>query len=122
MKHLLIFLLFLTTNFIYSVINISYAGIFTINNLKFQTFDEAKNWVKNNYKCESVDTSQKSSWIRAIHYFYADGQGFLIINMKEKEYIFKGVPKYLWEEFKVAPSYGKFYHQFIKGKYYFYLQ
>ena len=42
--------------------------------------------------------------------------------MKEKEYIFKGVPKYLWEEFKVAPSYGKFYHQFIKGKYYFYLQ
>ena len=61
MKHLLIFLLFLTTNFIYPVINISYAGIFTINNLKFRTFDEAKNWVKNNYKCESVDTSQKSS-------------------------------------------------------------
>lgn len=118
MKNLLIFLLFLIS----SIPNLSYAKILNSNNDKFQTFDEAKDWVKDTYDCETVDTSNKSSWIRAIHYFYADGQGFLIINMKEKEYIFKGVPKYLWEEFKVAPSYGKFYHQFIKGKYYFYLQ
>ncbi len=84
----------------------------------FYTYDQAKAWVRENFSSETTDTS-RSSWIRGLEYFYADGKGFLIINMKGKEYIFRGVPKYLWEEFKEAPSLGKFYHARIKGRYYF---
>lgn len=86
----------------------------------FTSYEEAITWVRANddLSKDSVDTS-KSSWIRAAEY-YTDGSGygFLILNMKGKEYIWEGVPINIWTGFKNADSFGKYYHQFIKGNYY----
>lgn len=86
----------------------------------FTSYEEAIIWVrhKNNLKKDTVDTS-KSSWIRAAEY-YTDGSGygFLILNMKGKEYIWENVPIEVWTGFKNADSFGKYYHRYIKGNYY----
>jgi len=37
--------------------------------------------------------------------------------MKGKEYIWEGVPLNIWEGFKEADSFGKYYHKHIKGRY-----
>jgi len=90
----------------------------------FDSYEEAIIWVRanDNFTKDSVDTS-KSSWIRAAEY-YTDGSGygFLILNMKGKEYIWEGVPIDIWAGFKNADSFGKYYHQHIKGNYYMELE
>lgn len=40
---------------------------------------------------------------------FADGDGTV--------YTFDGFPEMQWLLFKSAPSHGKFYHRFIRGKY-----
>ena len=86
----------------------------------FNSYDDAISWVRNNHGLskDSVDTS-KSSWIRGAEY-YTDGSGygFLILNMKGKEYIWEDVPTIVWNGFKKADSFGKYYHRNIKGNYY----
>ena len=68
---------------------------------------------------ESVNTSN-SSWIRRASYYSCDGKmGYLIIRTDEGEYIHSDMPTYIWEEFKNAESYGSFYNQYIKHRYYF---
>jgi len=37
--------------------------------------------------------------------------------MKGKEYIGEGVPLNVWEGFKEADSFGKYYHKYIKGRF-----
>jgi hypothetical protein len=90
----------------------------------FNSYEEAIVWVRstNSLIKDSVDTS-KSSWIRSAEY-YSDGLGigFLILNMKGKEYIWEGVPLNVWKGFKKADSFGKYYHRYIKGNYYMELE
>jgi len=85
----------------------------------FTSYDQAQTWVRTNpnFTKDSVDTS-KSSWIRGAEY-YTDGSGtgYLILNMKGKEYIWEGVPLNIWEGFKEADSFGKYYHNYIKGRF-----
>jgi hypothetical protein len=85
----------------------------------FATYAEAMEWVRSNpnLRAESVDAS-RSSFIRNAEY-YGDksGVGFLILNFKGKEYIFEGVPKQVWQEFRNAPSFGQYYNQNIRGRY-----
>jgi hypothetical protein len=67
---------------------------------------------------EKVDTD--SSWIDSIEYYSCDELlGYLIVNTKNgKSYIHKNVPIQIWNGFKNADSFGRFYNRKIKGKYY----
>ena len=85
---------------------------------KFQTYDEATEYVRRTYPRESIDTS-RSSWITGAEYYEAEGRGYLILGMKGRDYIFAGVPRDVWEGFKSAPSLGKYYNSEIRGRYRF---
>lgn len=67
---------------------------------------------------EKVNTD--SSWIDSIEYFSCDeASGYLIVNTKKGgSYIHENVPIHVWDEFKNADSFGRFYNQNIKGNYY----
>jgi hypothetical protein len=64
----------------------------------------------------------KSSWIRGANYYSCDGQvGYFYLKTDSKNYIFKNVPLKIWNGFKNAPSHGKFYDDYIRNRYYFYI-
>lgn len=64
----------------------------------------------------------KSSWIRGAKYFSCDGRvGFFLLTTDRKNYIFKDLPYKVWTGFKNAPSHGKYYHDYIENRYYYYL-
>jgi len=83
-----------------------------LESTSFNSYNQAQIWVRTNpnFTKDSVDTT-KSSWIRGAEY-YTDGSGtgYLILNMKGKEYIWEGVPLNVWEGFKQADSFGFFYN------------
>jgi hypothetical protein len=82
----------------------------------FTTYDEAVQYVRGHYSGESID-ARRSSWITSAEYFPADGRGYLILGMTGRPYIFAGVPLQVWQEFKDAPSLGRYYNQNIRGRY-----
>ena len=89
---------------------------------QFSSYDEAVNKVENaNFKIEEnadVEGKSENNWIESAKYFANDEQsGFLIINMKGKEYIFDEVPITVWNDFKSSDDMGKYYNQSIRGKY-----
>lgn len=95
------------------------------NNLKdnFNTYSEAQSSIsRTTFSTEdSVDTS-KSSWIKEADYYSCDNKfGYLILETSSKKYIFKKVPIKIWNEFKKADSFGKFYNQKIRSNYQFIL-
>ncbi len=85
----------------------------------FKSYEEAKYVIKStdfNFS-DSCDTS-KSSWVRGAEYYSCDGDyGYLLIQLKERVYIHKDLPRELWDDFKRASSFGRFYNYNIKGKY-----
>ena len=90
----------------------------------FNSYEEAVIWVRanNDLQKDTVNTS-KSSWIRAAEYYTdGSGDGFLILNMKGKEYIWEGVPIEKWTGFKNADSFGEYYNQHIRGHYFMELE
>ena len=82
----------------------------------FSTYDQAIDFVRAHYQGESINTS-RSSWITSAEYFPADGRGYLILAMQGRAYIFAGVPVEVWQEFKSAPSLGRYYNRSIRGQY-----
>lgn len=65
----------------------------------------------------SADTSS-SSWIMDADFYSCDGaNGFLVIEIKSKKYIYKGVPRAVWNAFKASNSLGTFYNSRIKNNY-----
>lgn len=65
-----------------------------------------------------TDGKSKNNWIREAKYFANDrNRGYLIINMKGKDYIFDELPYSVWEQFKNSEDLGKAYHRLIKGRY-----
>lgn len=90
-------------------------------NKNFGSYAEAISTVRNtDFKIEEkVNTD--SSWIDSIEYYSCDGKiGYLILNtLEEQSYIHNGVPVEVWEQFKDASSYGRYYNSYIKGNYYF---
>ena len=77
---------------------------------------EAVSYVRSKYEAERIDTS-RSSFITSAEYFDAGGEGYLILGLRGKPYIYRGVPPKMWREFAAAPSLGRFYNQRIKGRY-----
>lgn len=66
---------------------------------------------------DSVDTS-RSSFIKSASFYSCDSKvGYLIIGIRNTEYIYQNVPISVWEEFKEAESFGRFYNENIKGNY-----
>jgi hypothetical protein len=85
----------------------------------FISYQEAINWVQRNpaFRHDYVDTA-RSSFIRGAH-FYTDGAGYgyLILNLNGQSYIHDGVPNQIWQEFRIAESFGSYYNAKIKGRY-----
>jgi hypothetical protein len=66
---------------------------------------------------DSVNTSS-SSWITGANFYSCNGlKGFLLIETTKQNYIFKDVPTELWNNFKKASSFGKFYNSYLRGKF-----
>ncbi len=42
---------------------------------------------------------------------------YMVIRLEETYYHYCGLPSIIWEEFKKAESFGRFYNQAIKGNY-----
>lgn len=66
---------------------------------------------------DKINTS-KSSWIRGASFYSCDLQtGYLIIKTDKKEYIHQDIPIEVWNNFKKADSFGRYYSRNIRGKY-----
>lgn len=88
-------------------------------NSNFTSYNNAIEIVQNSSFAieEKVDTD--SSWIDSIEYYSCDEvSGYLIMNTKNGgSYIHKNVPIQVWNDFKNANSFGRFYNQNLKGNY-----
>jgi len=87
--------------------------------LLYKDYKEAITVIKKTNFSISEKVNTDSSWIEKIEYYSCDeAVGFLIITTKKnKQYIHKGVSVNLWNRFKNANSYGRFYTSNIKEKY-----
>ncbi len=86
---------------------------------QFNSYQQANKEIKSaNFTIEeSIDTSI-STFIEGATYYSCDGEtGFLVIEIKNTEYIHQNVPITLWRNFKQADSFGRFYNSNIKGNY-----
>ena len=71
---------------------------------RFSNYEHALNTVeKGSFAIDETTDTSESDWITSAHYVSNDGnKGFLVLGMKEKEYIFADVPLQVWEDFKDA--------------------
>jgi hypothetical protein len=85
----------------------------------FDTYENALKVIKSSdYKFSDDCNTSKSSWIYEADFYSCDGKtGYLIIETKSKNYIHNGVPIGMWNKFKNADSFGKYYNQNLKGRY-----
>lgn len=92
--------------------------------VSFKSYDDAINYTQSHsYKVNETTDTSESEWITSAEYKSVNGDNsFLILGMQGKEYIFDEVSLTVWESFKGAEDKGKYYHKFIKGKYYMNLQ
>jgi len=90
----------------------------------FDTYDEALILIRSaKFQYEDIANTSKSSWIRGAEYYSCDGKsGYFILITDSKEYIYEGMPLGIWESFKSAESFGKYYNYNIKHKYFFKLK
>lgn len=71
-----------------------------------------------NFTSSEKLNTDKSSWIKGLQFYSCDSKvGFLIIQTDNKEYIHQNLPVEIWNELKVAESFGSFYNNRIKNKY-----
>jgi len=84
---------------------------------QFDSYDEVKEYVADNYSCKSKNPS--SSWIDILTYCKCDGgrKGYLIMTTNTKKYIHKPISEHIWKEFISADDVGQYYNEKIKGKY-----
>ena len=90
---------------------------------KFNSYEDAISFVKDAvFKREDEIKTDKGSWIKGAHYYSCDESvGYVIIQSDKGEYLLRGVPDSIWENFKYADSYVSYYNYNIKGKYTFVL-
>lgn len=88
--------------------------------VSFSSFSEAERIVRN-AKYQFIDKVDNldSEWITSAEYYSCDGSKgyFIMCTVKSGCYIFDDVEMEIWEGFKGAGDYGKYYHKAIKGKY-----
>lgn len=88
----------------------------------YSSYNQAISLIKNaKFKIsENVNTS-KSSWVQSANYYSCNGlTGFFIFKTHSKEYVYQDVPIEVWDGFKNAASFGKYYDANIKHRYQLY--
>lgn len=86
----------------------------------FSSYQEAITKVKSStFQTKETANTSESSWIKSAKYYSCDGNTgyFIYTTNRGYEYIHKGVPKEIWEEFKKASSKGSYYDHYIKSNY-----
>lgn len=86
---------------------------------QFNSYQQANKDIKSaNFKIEENINTSRSTFVEGASYYSCDGKiGYLLINIRNTEYIHQNVPITLWKNFKQADSFGKFYNFNIKGNY-----
>ncbi len=86
---------------------------------KFKTYEEALKAIHNvDFSYEDHSDTDDSEWIHGADYYSCDEMtGFFIVVFGDKTYIFEDVPVDVWEGFVDAEDYGKYYHEYIKGRF-----
>lgn len=64
-----------------------------------------------------TEVKVKSSWITDIRYIPFPEKSLIITLKNNKKYKIANVEPGIYQQFVTRPSKGKFWHQFIKGKY-----
>jgi len=85
----------------------------------FSSYSEAIAWVRANpsLRRDAISTA-RSSWIEGSEYYSnGSGYGYLILNLKGREYIHENIPEEEWQRFKDAASLGQYYNRHIRGRY-----
>jgi len=88
--------------------------------VNFSSYSQAISLVKRSaFKINESANTSNSSWITSAKYYSCDGvKGYFIYTtIKNREYIHKGVPVNVWEDFKNASSKGSYYDYNIKNRY-----
>ena len=91
-----------------------------INNKKFNSYSEAKQYVETfDFQLSEEENLQLSSWMSKANYYSCDGLvGYFTYETKKgKNYIYRNVPLEVWQGFKNANSPGGFYNQNMKGRF-----
>jgi hypothetical protein len=85
----------------------------------FDSYKHALSEVKStDFKLEDSVNTSRSSVIESANFFSCDGNnGYLIIEIRNTEYIYQNVPIAVWESFKNVDSFGRFYNRKINGSY-----
>lgn len=86
---------------------------------QFNNYRHALNEVKSaNFTIEDTVNTSRSSIIENAEYFSCNSKiGYLIIKIRNTEYIYQNVPISVWGKFKKTDSFGRFYNRYIKGNY-----
>lgn len=85
----------------------------------FNSYKEAHEIIKNTKfnHIDEVNTS-KSSWIKGAKFYSCDNNfGFFILKTGKQDYIYQNLPRDIWDDFKNAESFGRFYNKKIKNRY-----
>jgi len=87
----------------------------------YSSYDEALSTIRSaEFKLHEKISTSKSSWIRGAEYYSCDNRtGYFILKTDSKDYIHKDMPVNVWESFKNAESFGRYYNDNIKHRYYF---
>ena len=83
----------------------------------FKSYKEELSEIKSvDFKFEDYLTTSKSSFIDSATYLSCDGiNGYMIIEIKNTDYIYHNIPISLWNSFINVNSFGTFYNVNIKG-------
>jgi hypothetical protein len=73
--------------------------------------------VRSTYDCDVQEVSRSSVVYRVEYCEAGHEQGYLIVNLRGREYIHAGVPESVWEEFRDAESMGSYYASNLRGHY-----
>lgn len=87
---------------------------------RFTSYDQAISLVKRStFKIEEIANTSRSSLFTSAKYYSCNGfTGYLIYKTNRGyEYIHKGVPINVWEEFKNASSKGSYYNINLKNRF-----
>ena len=88
---------------------------------KFKSYGNALNEINStDFPIEDSCDTSNSSWIVDAEFFSCDTKsGILVITTSKETYLYKNVPKSIWNGFVKAESKGKYYNMVIRYKYFF---
>jgi len=91
--------------------------------VSFENFNQAAAWYRSNSTGDTM--TPDSSSIAYATYFARSQRRILLVNFHSnpaKSYIFEGVPKSVWSDWKAAENKGHYFSTKIKGRYRFVLR